>query len=112
MSVCESTARDKDPGILQSRKESERATDSRQIIYGVILLLLHHMRETGHLMPDKRRNVVVGRARTVRNEEAILRIVNDALEMSIRWVSREVAIYFDCNKSVYLAHFFYLFSKR
>lgn len=76
-----------------AREYNDRFPERRPIGYGVILRLLYRAGETGRLVTDRRLNVIVERrARTVHNEEVILRMVNDHPEMSVREVSREVAI--------------------
>ncbi|EZA61384.1 hypothetical protein X777_12291 [Ooceraea biroi] len=65
------------------------------IVHSVILMrLLHRTEETGRLVPDRHLNVVVERrVRTVHNEETIIRTINDAPEMSVCEISRDLVKY-------------------
>jgi len=79
--------------VRAAREYNIRFPERRPIAYGVILRLLYRARETANLIPNRRINAVMERrARTVQNEEQILHMVDNAPEMSVREISRELAI--------------------
>jgi len=77
--------------LRAAREYNIHFLERRPIVYGVILRLLYRARETANLIPNRRINAVMERrARTVQNEKQILHMVDNAPEMSVREISRDL----------------------